>query len=392
MANYLTFKRLQIKRKIFFPFFIFLFFLVFLFASCAPKTSETENVYKIGCMLPLSDVPSHQYGVWAQQGIDLAVEEINANGGINGKKLVIDYQDDQGSGDEAVKIMSKFTNVNKYPIVFSYISQPSAVVAPIARDTKTVLITNTYTPGITENNDYVFRVGHNAGTDSRAMAEFLKQNYGGEPIAILSIKTTAGDKASEILEKSYQDLGGQVVGKVSYSADEKDFRSILLKIKSLNPKIIYIYPYREVGTIIREARRLNINSVIATNNTVEQPNFFNDAGDTAEGVIFTTPRFDSENPEQSVASYKARFQNKYGKELNSEVSAATWYDTVKIVALAIERGGYSSEGIRQALSQIKDYQGVAGVVTFREDRDVDKPVIVKVIRNGKFVPWDNVNK
>lgn len=392
MANYLIFRRLQKKSKLFFTFLISLLFLILLFPSCIPKSGETENVYRIGCMLPLSDVPSHQYGVWAQQGIDLAVEEINANGGINGKKLVIDYQDDQGSGEEAVKIMSKFTNVNKYPVVFSYISQPSAVVAPIARDTKTVLITNTYTPSITENNDYVFRVGHNAGTDSRAMAEFLKQHYDNGPIAIFYVKTTAGDKASEILEKSYQNLGGQVVSKISYAVDEKDFRSLLLKIKSLNPRIIYIYPYREVGTIIREARRLNISAVIATNNTVEQPNFFNDAGDSAEGVVFTTPRFDFNSSDQITTSYKNRFQSKYGKEMDSEVSAATWYDTVKILALAIERGGYTSDGIRQALSQIKNYQGVAGNVTFREDRDVDKPVIVKVIQNGKFVPWDNTNK
>src|SRR5690242_11460862 len=79
--------------------------------SCKPELTENVNEYRIGCMLPLSDVASHQYGVWAQQGIDLATEEINQKGGIGGKKLVIDYQDDLGTGDQAVKIMSKFTSV-----------------------------------------------------------------------------------------------------------------------------------------------------------------------------------------------------------------------------------------------------------------------------------------
>lgn len=356
------------------------------FYACKPKPTQTANEYRIGCMLPLSDVPSHQYGVWAQQGIDLATEEINQRGGIGGKKLVIDYQDDMGSGDEAVKIMTRFTSVNKYPVVFAYVSQPSTAVAPIARDSKTVLITNTYTPGITEGNEYVYRVGHNAGTDSRVMGQFLKKQFGDGSLAILYVKTPAGDKATEILEQTYKDLGGRVAGAISYAADEKDFRSLLLKIKSLNPKIIYIYPYKEVGTIIREIRRLEIKSVLATNNTVEQPNFLKDAGEAAEGVVFTTPLFNPESSEPLVASYFDSFKKKYN--LRSEVSSATWYDTVKIVALAIERGGYNAEGIRQSLLQVKEYPGITGVVTFRDDRDVDKPVVVKVVRNGQFVPWD----
>jgi branched-chain amino acid transport system substrate-binding protein len=336
-------------------------------------------------MLPLSDVASHQYGVWAQQGIDLATEEINQKGGIEGKKLVIDYQDDLGTGDQAVKIMSKFTSVNKYPVVFAYISQPSAAVAPIARDSKTVLVTNTYTPGITQGNEYVFRVGHNAGTDSRVMAQFLKKQFG-DGLAILYVKTPAGDKATEILEQTYKDAGGRVLGAISYDVDEKDFRSLLLKIKSLNPNIIYIYPYKEVGTIVREIRRLKINSVLATNNTIEQPNFFKDAGDAAEGVVFTTPLFDPESSDPAIKTYFDSFKKKY-PNIRSEVSAATWYDTVKVVALAIERGGYNAEGIRQSLLQIKNYAGVTGVLTFRDDRDVDKPVVVKVVKNGQFVSW-----
>lgn len=354
--------------------------------SCKPKPAQIANEYRIGCMLPLSEGPAHQYAVWAQQGINLATEEINQKGGIGGKKLVIDYQDDMGSGDEAVKIMSKFTSVDKYPLVFAYVSQPSSAIAPIARDSKTVLITNTYQPGITQANEYVYRVGHNAGTDSRVMGQFLKKQFGDRSLAILYVKTPAGDKATEILEQTYKDLGGRVAGAISYATDEKDFRSLLLKIKSLKPQIIYIYPYKEVGTIIREIRRLEINSVLATNNTVEQPNFLKDAGEAAEGVVFTTPLFNPESSDPVVASYFDNFKKKYN--LRSEVSAATWYDTVKIVALAIERGGYSAEGIRQSLLQIKNYPGVTGVVTFREDRDVDKPVVVKVVRNGQFVPWD----
>lgn len=391
MANtFLKIARKRWGRRHITPLLAMLLLLSPLLSSCNQSAPEADKEVRIGCMLPLSDVPSHQYGVWARQGIDLATEEINARGGIGGKRLTIDYQDDQGSGDEAVKVMNKFVNVNKYPVVFAYISQPSASVAPIARDTNTVLVTNTYTPGITENNGYVFRVGHNAGTDAKVMAEFLSKQFGSAPLAIFSLKTTAGDKAAEIIEKNYTALGGQVVGRVSYAADEKDLRSLLLKVKSLNPRIIYIYPYREVGTIVNEIRRLNINAVLASNNTVEQPNFFKDAGGAAEGLIFTTPRFDPQSTDQPVSTYMQGFQQKYG--MPSEVSAATWYDTVKVVAQAIERGGYTAEGIRQALLQTREFPGVTGSITINGDGDVDKPVIVKVVKEGKFVPWDEVNK
>jgi branched-chain amino acid transport system substrate-binding protein len=367
-----------------------LFLLALVLVSCQPKQGESVSELRIGCLLPLSDVPSHQYGIWAREGIDLAVDEINAKGGIDGKKLVIDYQDDLGSGDQAVVIMSKFTSVNKYPVVFSYVSQPSSAVAPIARDTKTVLVTNTYTPGITDNNEYVFRIGHNAGTDSRVMAQFLKSQLGGGTLAIVYIKTASGDRASEILQQTYESLGGTVVGKISYAADEPDFKPLLLKIKSLNPKVIYIYPYKEVGTIVSEIRRLNIPSVITTNNAIEEPVALKEAGSAADGVIFTSPQFDPNSTDPLITAYQEHFKAKYG--VASEVSSATWYDTVNIVCDAIRRGGYTSEGIRQALLQVKDYHGVAGVVTLRDDRDVDKPVAVKVIRNGKSVPWEGPSR
>jgi branched-chain amino acid transport system substrate-binding protein len=136
---------------------------------------------------------------------------------------------------------------------------------------------------------------------------------------------------------------------------------------------------------------MKIESILATNNTVEQPNFFNDAGAAAEGVIFTTPLFDPDSSDPSVAQFREAFKRKYDG-LSPEVSAATWYDTIKILAVAIERGGYNAEGIRQALSNIKDYKGATGTISIREDRDVDKPVVVKVVRNGKFVPWSAQDK
>jgi len=365
-------------------------FVVILLQVCIIIYANAEEAYKIGCMIPLSEHPSRQYGVWAQQGIDLAVDEINAQGGIKGTKLIVDYQDDLGSAGEAVKVMSNFVNVNKYPVVLAYISAVSAAIAPIARDTKTVLITNTYTPGITENNEYVFRVGHNAGTESRAMAEFCAKNLGKGSMAIVYVQTPAGAKASEILESKYTDLGGKVVGKIGYNAEEKDFRPILLKVKSWNPKIIYVYPYKEVGVIFREARKIKIDAILTGNNTVEQPNVLTDAGDASEGVIFTSPMFNPDSSDPNMVKYQESFKKHYGKP--SEVSSATFYDTVKILAIAIQKGGYTADGIRKALLQIKDYKGITGVITFREDRDVDKPVIVKVIQNGKYVPWSSSEK
>src|SRR5262245_43939630 len=99
---------------------------------------------RIGCMIPLSGTPARQYGIWAQQGIDLAVDEVNRRGGINGHRLVIDYQDDQASAAQAARIMKDFAARN-YAVALAYISSVSMAVAPLAEKNHVVLITNTYT-------------------------------------------------------------------------------------------------------------------------------------------------------------------------------------------------------------------------------------------------------
>jgi branched-chain amino acid transport system substrate-binding protein len=159
----------------------------------------------------------------------------------------------------------------------------------------------------------------------------------------------------------------------------------LARIKAANPEALYIYGYKELAISVKQAREMGIKAQLIGNLDFELPEVVSIAKEAAEGAIYTKAAYDPGSPDEAMREYQAKYKKKYGE--TSEAYAAFHHDMVKLICKAIESHGYTAKGIRKGLLEIKNYPGVSGETTFLANGDVDKPIILKTIKNGTYVKY-----
>jgi branched-chain amino acid transport system substrate-binding protein len=371
---------LRKKRRLMFLLYLFLIFS-FLSASCAPKEPAT---YKIGAILPLSGSGAN-YGKWEKQGVDLAVEEINQAGGINGKKVEIIFEDSKSLPKDGVSAMNKLATVNKVPVVIAGISSVVLACAPVADQYKVVLLNSGgVSPKIRGAGKYVFSNIGDGAVEVKIMAEYAYNYLKFKKLAVLFINAAAGTDSRDIFIKHFKSLGGEIVAVEGHDQGATDFRAQLTKLRDSKPDAIYLASFtKESALILKQASEMRIKAQWLSYAPFQGQDILTIAGKAAEGVIYTSPAFDPNSTDEKMREFQNKYEASYS--VKSELYAATFYDGIKLIAEAIKKGGYSSEGIRKSLMDIKDYPGVSGATTFDADRAVSKPVILKTIKNGQFV-------
>lgn len=355
-----------------------------LILGCAKEDKEI----KIGAILPLTG-DGAKYGEEAKNGIDLALEEINAKGGINGRKIKIIHEDDQGTSSAAVSVLNKLVTVDKVPVIIGTMySSTMLAVAPIAENKKVILISpSASSPEITVAGDYIFRNWPSDIYEGGEMAKFAYEKLGLQKIGILTVNIDYGLGLAKVFEKVFTEYGGDVIAIEKYDQGATDFRTQLSKIKTQIPEALYLPGYyKEIALILRQANELGLNIRFLSCVGFDNPKALELAEEAAEGVIFARPAYDPESKNEIVVSFVQSFKSKYG--LAPGTYAAHAYDAFKIIAGAIQRGGYQAEGIKEALYDIKDFPGVAGKTSFDENGDVVKPIQIMAVRKGKFVKYE----
>jgi branched-chain amino acid transport system substrate-binding protein len=360
--------------------------LLLIVFAVSQKQREPEKI-RIGIIAPLSG-DSAKYGADIKRGYDLAVKEINQDGGIKGRKIELIYEDDEGKPEKAVAAAQKLIQHDKVIAILGPLwSSPTLAVAPIAEKNKVVLLSSgASSPKITNAGDYIFR---NEISDAYGAAEtatlFFKTGF--KKIAILYINNDFGIGFRDVVKQIYQELGGEVTATEAFEQDEKDFRTQLLKIKESNPGAVLIVSYKEAILILRQMRELEIKKQVLSTALFEDPEIIEKVGDLSEGVLYTYyGTFDPKRGDVKVQEFMNNFKEKYG--VNPEYYAPIGYDAVKILAHAIEKGGFTSEQIKNALYQVKDFPGLSGTTSFDENGDVIKPVILKTVRKGQFIRYE----
>lgn len=321
-----------------------------------------------------------------QDGIELAVSNINNQGGIDGKSIRLILEDEGDSPQQAVNAVRKLINFDNVPIVIGPISSSGVMaVAPIANKTKTVILSpGAASPNITYAGEYIFR-NRAAGTlEAAKIAKFAYNRLGLQNIIVFEINEDYGVGFRKVFKKSFENLGGEVILVESYNQGDTDFRTQLSKFFRYKFDGIYIIGVaNEVGNILKQATELGIKTIFIMNN-MENPELIRIAGDAAEGIYFPIPFFDSNSPEENVRNFVNNFINKYGYE--PDLFAANGYDAVFIAKYAIEQGGYSGERIKNALYSIQDFPAISGGrVSFDENGDIVQHLVIKTVRNGEFV-------
>ena len=341
-----------------------------------------EEVIKIGAILDLSG-PAASDNAKIKKGIEVALEEINSGGGIKGRKIELVWEDDKCDPKEGVSAFHKLMSSYKFPVIIGgSCSSVTLAIAPIAEENKVVLVSPySSNPQLTEAGDYIFRTVPSDIFEANLEAEFISQEMGLKKIAILYVNNDYGKGLANVLSFRFKELGGEILIEEPYALKESDFRAHLTKIKEKNPELIYIAGYqRALINILKQIKELGIIVRLMANSLMDDPQIIEEVEDAAEGVIIGSIFFDPSE------TFQSKFQKKYGEK------AGTWeaigYDTLRLVAKAIEKGGYEPEGIKNALYEI-EYDGALGHLTFDKNGDIVWPKLtIKTVKNGQFVPYE----
>lgn len=342
---------------------------------------------KIGVITPLSGEGA-TYGEATKRGVDLAVAEINAQGGVNGKKVRIIYEDDQINPQVGTQAIQKLINVDKVPVILgAFGSSVSLAVAPIAEQNKVVLFSASSTAdALKDAGDYFFRNVPPNSRQGQSAARFALEKLNAKKAAILYMNNDYGISLTESFKTYFQNNGGSVVETDVYNPGDRDFRSQLSKIKDTNPDVVF-YPghYQESGLILKQARELGINVPFIGGDGSYSPELISIAGNAAEGSYYTLMAMGYGVADEQIDQFTNSFETSYGIE--PDVYSAYAYDAIQVIVNAIRNGGYSSDGIKQALYATKNFLGVTGYTSFDANGEVDKEFSVYIVKDGKFEPY-----
>ncbi len=334
------------------------------------------------------------FGVSSDEGARLALDEINAAGGVLGKKLKLITEDDQSKTEEAVTTVQKLINQNRVVALIGEIaSSRSIAAAPVAQRAKIPMLSPGSTnPKVTKVGSYVFRACFIDPFQGTVMANFAMNNLKLKRLGVLyDVKNDYSVGLREFFIDAVKKNGGEIVSDESYGEGDPDFKAQLTKIKAQNPDGIYVPGYyQDVGLIARQARELGITVPLMGGDGWDSDKTTEIGGQSVEGCYFSNHyAADDQRPEvqKFIAAYKAKYNGK-----TPDAMAVLGYEAMGIMADAIKRaGGTDGKAIRDALATTKDFPGVSGKITIDKDRNASKPAVVVQIKDGKFAFVTNIN-
>lgn len=324
------------------------------------------------------------FGISTRNGIDLAVNEANAAGGVKGKKLAVRVYDDQGKPEEAANAATRLTAQDHVAVILGEVaSTNSLAMAPRAQSAHVPMITPSSTnPKVTAVGDYIFRVCFIDPFQGYAMAKFARENLKYNKIAVLKDqKSDYSQGLTEVLTRKFTEMGGKIVALEAYAQGDTDFRSQLTAIKSQKPDAIYIPGYyTDVGLIARQARELGIKATLLGGDGWDSEKLFELGGSAVDGSYFTN-HYSPEDPTPRVQKFIADYKRIYGGIPDS--LAALGYDAARVAIDGMKRArDLTGPAIRDAIAQTRDFPGVAGTISIDDHRDAVKPAVVLKVGGG----------
>jgi branched-chain amino acid transport system substrate-binding protein len=338
--------------------------------------ADNSQPLKIGVFTVLSG-DAALYGQNVKQGLDLAAEDINKKGGINGRPVELVYQDTHLDSKEAVSVMNKFVYVDKYPIVIAAEGSGAVSAAvPLSDQTKTLtMITLASTPTLKDAGDYVFRVVPSDSYQGTEMARLAKE-LGYKKAGILYVSDSYGQGVRDVFDKQFN-----VVSEESFDASASDFRTQLTKIKSTNPDILIIVARVEYPQILKQVKEMGLSQQIMTSVEFKDDKLIEASGEASEGVLIP---FYKEATD--FVNYKTEFKQKYGKDAGTFSDYG--YDSLMVIAKAAEKANsVDSTKLKDELYKMT-YYGATGVVKFDSNGEVTgKAFDLYQVKNGKIAKY-----
>ena len=374
---------------------------LFLLGACgSPKASDSggsddAKTIKIGGNFELSGAVA-AYGEAENEGVKLAVEEINKDGGIDGKKIEYVSKDNKSDNNEAASVAANLTTKDEVvAIVGPATSGATKATLPNLTKAKTPAVTPSGTDdAITVQKgkvqDYIFRYCFQDSFQGIVLAKYADENLKADKAVILG--DNSSDYASGLKKAFKETYKGEIVAEENFTAGDKDFQAMLTKIKDKDFNVIYIPGYyTEAGLIIKQAREMGIEQPIIGADGFGDEKLIETAGASNVKNVYYTGHFSTKAPAtDKVEPFVAAFEKKYGKQPSSFNALA--YDSVYMIKQAIEDEGKATpEAINKGLANLKDFEGVTGKITMDKEHNPVKSAVVLGLTDGKETSAETVN-
>jgi len=351
----------------------------------SPESGANSDVIPVGEYASLTGSEA-TFGQSSHDGTALAIDDLNAAGGVLGKKIRLLTEDDQSQAGQPATVARKLISSDGVVAVLGEVaSSRSLEAAPICQENKIPMISPASTnPKVTEVGDYIFRVCFIDPFQGTVMANFARKSLHLQRVAIL--KEASSDYSvglARFFNQRFMADGGTIVGEENYSHGDKDFSAQLTAIKADNPDGIFVPGYyTEVGLIALQARQLGITVPLFGGDGWESSSLVPIGGKALEGCFFST-HYSPQDTSPAVQNFVKKFQAKYHE--TPDAMAALGYDSAMILADAMKRAGATDGAkVRDALAATKDFAGVTGEITIDPNRNASKPAVILTITNGQF--------
>lgn len=354
--------------------------------ACCPVASAADEV-AVGAVTPLSGKLS-VYGEGFQQAMNLALDEVNKAGGINGTPMAIRFEDNGSTAQGSVSAIQKLITVHKLPVVFGPAASTNFLaVCPIAQQNRTVLIgAESAAADISKCGDFVFRVFPSDLLQGKGVAE-LAQGLGYKEVALVYVNNDWGVGLADVFKADYTKAGGRIVDEFAHAEGAADYRSELVRLKQAGVKAVVNLTYiKEAAIMLKQAFEMGFEVQWLLGSASKSPKMVELAGEAAEGVIGTYPVVSQDTPEYQ--HYKSAFEAAYpGKKL--PIFGEYNYDMVKLTAKALNLAAdHTAPAIREALMEAgKGYVGVTGDKTFDANGDVGATYGRWTVKNGEITDY-----
>ena len=367
-------------------------------ALLSPVLTSAQDTVKIGANYELSG-DAASYGTQMLEGLELAVEEVNANGGVlDGQEIEIVSYDNQSDVTESASVAQRLVAEGVVGVVGPATTGNTEAQLPIFTEANIPMVS----PSATDDNitfdsagdvlEYFFRVCFNNSYQGSAGAAFAAEDLSATNALVFVDQSSDYSRGLAVnFNAEFESRGGTIVNEDSFTAGDTDFSAILTTAMTQDFDVIYIPAYyTEAGLIIKQAREMGIEQPIIGPDGFSSEVLLDLAGVENANDIYYTDHFSNESEEESVQNFLSAFEERYGKE------GGTWnalgYDAAMLIIDAIERSGSTDpQAITDAIAETTEFAGVTGTFAIDEDHNPVKPAVMIELQEGEIVSAENVS-
>ena len=351
-------------------------------AGCNSGAKNTDEIV-IGHYASMTGSEA-TFGQSTDNGIKMALEEINSAGGINGKQIRLITYDDKGEAREAGSAVTRLiTRDGVVAVLGEVASSLSLAGAPICQENGVPMITPSSTnPEVTKKGDKIFRVCFIDPFQGWVCAKFAREKIKAAKAAILYDQASAYSVGlREEFEKAFTQMGGQITAAETYTAGDQDFSAQLTTIGSSQPDVVFIPGYyTDVGSIAIQARKLGITVPLLGGDGWDSSKLGQIGGKAIDGSFYSN-HYSHQDPSPRVQEFIKKYDEKFGE--TPDGLAALGYDAARILAEALKRAkSLSGDDIAAELASTKDFDGVTGKISIDAQRNAVKPAVMLEMLGG----------